>query len=288
MSRDHIGQKIAFSIVYDEDQRYADYVVYKVKPGDTVKKVCTARKVPRMAEEVARLNRVANVNSVLRHKRRRHKTGPKKGKLIVYAHDRKTIRLPGTMRQSQRFEVYADFSGRAPRVEAGYARIEAVDRPGRTGISHFTGYDPVRMSIPVTFQAWERPDDRDAAGPNALEDRMDLLERMAGRGDFHGAGRGTPALIDISVFDNDQHHVWLIPKNYQWTSDNDDAPLWRIVELDWDESPIRNTRGNRMRQDVTVTVEAYTHVATVPRSVVKRVKGKKLKAKKHAARAGRR
>jgi hypothetical protein len=287
MSSDRIGQKIAFSIVYDEDQKYSDYIVYKLKPGDTVAKVCTARKVPRMAAQVARLNQVANVNSVLRHRRKRYRSGPKKGRLIKYPHDRKTIRLPGTMKLSDRFEAYGDFSGRAPRVEAGYAKIEPVDRPGRTGISHFTGYDPVRMTIPLTFDAWRRTGDRDDPGPNALEDRMDLLERMAGRGDFHGAARGTPALLDISVFDNDHHHVWLIPKNYQWTSDNDDAPLWRIVALDWDENPIRNTRGNRMRQDVTVTVEAYTHVATVPRSVVKRTKGKKVNANKNKTTASR-
>jgi hypothetical protein len=68
--------------------------------------------------------------------------------------------------------------------------------------------------------------------------------------------------------------VWLIPQNYQWTSINDSAPLWRVVEIDWDDSPLRNSAGNRMRQDVTVTVEAYTSVTTVARSVVRRTKGK--------------
>jgi hypothetical protein len=279
MSSDHLGQKIAFSIVYDEDQKYTDYVVYKTKVNDTVKKICAARKVPRMADEVARLNKIANTNSVLRHPR---KKSARTHKWIKYPKDRKTIKLPGTMRQSERFEAHADFGGRAPRIEAGYAKIEPVDRPGRTGISHFTGFDPSRMSIPLTFDAWGAAADRGDPRPNNIEDRMDLLERMAGRGDFHGAARGTPALIDISVFDNDKHHVWLIPKNYQWTSDNDDAPLWRIVDLDWDDSPLRNTRGNRLRQNVVVTVEAYTTVTTVPRSVVKRTKGqgKKLTGKK--------
>jgi hypothetical protein len=269
VSRDRIGQKIAFSIIYDEDQKYTDYVPYTVRVGDTVHKICAARHVPRMASEVARLNRIANINSVLRHRRKKNR----KGHWIKHPHDRKTIRLPGTMRRGNSFEAYADFGGRAPRIEAGYAKIEPVERPGRTGISHFTGYDPIRMSVPLTFFAWESPNEH-SGRPGAIEDRMDLLERMAGRGDFHGASRGTPALIDVSVLDNDNQHVWLIPQNYQWTSINDSAPLWRVVEIDWDDSPLRNSAGNRMRQDVTVTVEAYTSVTTVARSVVRRTKGK--------------
>jgi hypothetical protein len=284
MARGRYGQQIDFAIVYDEDKRYNDFIFQTVKVGDTVRSILGARNRPDMAQEVAHLNKIASVKTVLRHRRKKN---PKTGKWIRYPRDRKKIRLPGTLRKSQTLSAYADFGGRAPTIVEGYAKIAPVDRPGRTGISHFTGYDPIRMRLPLTFFALRRPEDEDSPGPKNIEADMDRLERMAGRGDFRGASVGTPALIGISTDNNRGEPVWLIPQNYQWTSSNDTVPLWRIVELDWDDSPLRNNQGYRMRQDVTVTVEAYTAVATVARSVTIRKKGAKKK-KKATKKSGRR
>jgi hypothetical protein len=262
------GQAITFAIVYDEDQKYANYRWIKTKPGDTIRKIVGGLGRGDQAKEVARLNRVAKPTTILRHPPKRDKHGKK----IRYRNDRKRIRLPGTLRPDQRFNVYADFGGRAPRVSVGYAKIEPIDRPGRTGVSHFTGYDPVRMTLPVTFDAWESPNEG-SGRPSQIEEDMALLERMGGRGDFHGASIGSPPLITVSTRDNNGKIIWLIPSNYQWSSDNDTVPLWRVVDIDWDESPLRNNAGNRMRQDVTVTVEAYTSVKSVARSLAKRKRG---------------
>jgi hypothetical protein len=270
MARGPLGQKISFAIAYDEDQKYTDYVRQTTKIGDSIRSIVGARGRPEMAAEVARLNKVANPNSVLRHKHHKNK----KGKWVRYPHDLKTVRLPGTMRKTQLLEVYAHFDGRSPRVEAGYAKIEPVDRPGRSGVSHFTGYDPIRMSLPITFDAWRQVNDRNSPGPGKLEEDIDRLERMAGRGDFKGSARGSPPLLRISTLDDKGVPLWLIPQNYQWSSENDTAPLWRIADIDWDDSPVRNTLGNRMRQHATVTVETYATVSAVPRSVVKRVQNK--------------
>jgi hypothetical protein len=271
MPKGRLGQYITFAIVYDEDRKYSDFIQVPIHTGATVRKILAARGRPDMMLEVARLNKIASPSTVLRHKPVR--------KRDFYKHH-KRLRLPGKLRASQAFDVYADFGGSSPRIVAGYAKLEVIDRPGRTGISHFTGYDPSRMVLPITFDAY-------TAGSNELlEARCDLLERMAGRGDFHGAAIGSPALLRISTRDNNGNPVWLIPQNYQWSSDNDSAPLWRIADIDWDESPLRDNAGNRTRQHAVVTVEAYTHVAGVPRSVTKRKKtqGKKKKPSKPKAR----
>jgi hypothetical protein len=275
MASGSLGQQIDFAIVYDEDRKYTDYLKVTTKPGDSIRKIVGARNRPDMAQEVARLNKVANVNTIIRHQ---HTRNPRTKRWRTYPHDLMTVRLPGTMRKAQGMSAYADFGGRAPRITAGYAKIESVDRPGRTAISHFTGYDPVRMTLPLTFYAWrpvgQRLDDDKTRGTASIDGDMDLLERMAGRGDFRGAATGTPPLLRISTLDSNGQVVWLIPQNYQWSTENDVAPLWRIADIDWDESPLRNTQGYRMRQDVTVTVEAYTTVTAVARSVVVRKRGR--------------
>jgi hypothetical protein len=272
--RGPLGQKITFQIRYDEDHKYKDYIKVPTQIGDTVRQIVARRGAPDLAKEVARLNKIANADTVLRH-------APKKdhkGKPIRHPNDRKSIRLPGTLRASQALHAYADFGGRAPRIEGGYAKLETVDRPGRAGLSHFVGYDPARMTIPLTFDAWESPSAFSGA-PAELDEDMDQLERMAGRGDFSGTAKGSPPLLRISTLNNDGRPCWLIPQNWQWSTSNDAAPLWRIADIDWDEAPYRNGAGHRLRQDCTVTVEAYTPVAKA-RSSSKRNKDKGAKGGK--------
>jgi hypothetical protein len=278
-----LGQTVIFSIEVDEDRRYPEYGRVAVRVGDTVAKIVGKRLGhPNLVDQVATLNHVSSSRQILRHspnKRSKYYASAK-----TRRHDRTVLHLPGTLNAAKSeggtFEVYASLDGAAPTITGGYAKLEVQDRPGRTGISHFVGYDPSEMEIPITFDRVTP-----AGEGEGLEDDMWALERMAGRGSFHGASTGPPPVIRISTLDksNPKKRVPLIPSNYQWSDDNEHAPIWRISGIDWDRNPIRNKAGNRIRQQATVTVQAYTRTSTVARSVVKRTQSSRSKKaqKKH-------
>jgi hypothetical protein len=155
-------------------------------------------------------------------------------------HDKHRIKVPAQMRASERFHVLAGDD--PPRIVEGYAQFDTVDRPQRT---------------------------------STLERDIALLERMAGRGNFAGAAVGPPPVIRLSVTDNSGKIVPLIPVNYQWSSDNAHAPVWRITAIDWDTHPERNTYGNRIRQKATVTVKQHMVSKAATRSATARNRSKK-------------
>lgn len=151
------------------------------------------------------------------------------------------------------FDVKAGDS--APVVKEGYAKYESVDRPMRTGLTLFTGYDPITMDVPITFEAFSSRRGLD------LERDIALLERMAGRGIFKGAGTGFPGYVNVSTTDNRGNVVPLIPRSLQAHPTNPNPPKWVVSELAWDEEPLRNREGNRLRQKATVTLMQYVQVA---------------------------
>lgn len=256
MPKSTLGQLITFAVEADADQRYREFIWVDVRPGDTVKKIAARRGHPEDARRIARLNKIRSVTKVLRHKPKR------KG-------DKMRIRVPGTLRRADTFSVLA--GEQPPRVVRGYQKIEVIDRPQRTGLTHFTGYDPVAMEVPIQF---EQMLGRDSAG---VEERIEILERMAGRGNFRGASVGPAPIIRISVTNNTGGIVPLIPPNFQWSKQNPHAPQWRISDISWDEDPIRDGSGKRLRQAAVVTVEEYTKLSLEVKSVVKRNKNKKKK-----------
>lgn len=254
MPRATLGQLITFAIEQDPDRRAPEYIWVRTKVGDTVQKIAQRRGHPEEARTIARLNKIRSVTKVLLHK-------PKRAK------DKTRIRVPGTLRRADVFHVLA--GTQPPRIVGGYQKLEILDRPGRTGLTHFTGYDPITMEVPIQF---EQVRGRDGKG---VEERIAMLERMAGRGNFKGASAGSAAVIRLSTTDNSEHIVPLLPSNYQWSKQNPSAPLWRISDIEWDESPLRDDDGNRLRQAAVVTVMQHTPLSLEVKSVTQRRKNRK-------------
>lgn len=259
MPSNQLGQMITFSVELDEDQRRTGYIWVNVNLNDTVRKIAARRGHPEEAQTIAKLNKIRSTKAVLRHRPFRKKR------------DHRRIRVPGQLRQADVFHVLAGAG--APTVTAGYAKIDVIDRPERTGLTRFVGYDPITMTIPIRF---DRATGRE---PNEIERDIDLLERMAGRGNLPGAAVGPPAVIRLSTTNNLGQMVALIPDNYQWSTQNPSAPLWRVTNIEWDEEPLRNQYGNRTRQLATVTVQQHTKLSFAVRSAAKRSKDKKKTSK---------
>lgn len=252
MPRNSVGQLITFAVEVDGDQRYQSYIWIDLKKGDTVQKVASRRGHPEQAREIADLNGIRSVRSVL---------------------SRKRLRVPGTLRQADAFHVLA--GDEPPRVMDGYAKMEVIDRPGRVGLNQFTGYNPVSLEVPIQFESL-------VSGQGyAVEQAIELLERMAGRGHFAGAAIGPPPIIRVSVTDNGGNVVPLVPNNYQWSSQNPSAPLWRVGDIEWSSGALRNSVGNRIRQGAIVTLVQHTRTSLAVRSATQRAKTKKkAKARK--------
>ncbi len=151
------------------------------------------------------------------------------------------------------FDVMGDDMA-PPVITDGYAILQVVARPGMVGIAQFMGYNPLAMDVPIRFEATDK---RDGSG---VENDIATLERMAGRGNFQGAGRSAPPVIRLSTTDNAGNVVPLIPLNYQWNAQNAGAPLWRIESIKWDSKPWRNHLGRRIRQTAVVTMWEYTPI----------------------------
>jgi hypothetical protein len=261
MPKNAFGQLITFAIETDADQKFSAYQWVNVKKGDTIQKIASRRGHPDKAEMIAELNNIRSVRAKF--------TG--RGK--------KRILIPGTMRQADRFSVLAGDT--PPSITGGYPKIEIIDRPSRTGLSQFVGYDPITMEVPIRFEApFDRSGERSGAD---IEDDIERLERMAGRGNFKGAAVGPPAIIRISTTNNDGRLVPLIPRNYQWSRQNPNAPTWRIAGIEWDDQALRNDSGNRIRQLATVTAQQHTSANLGSRSVTER---SKQKAKKELEQLG--
>lgn len=252
MPESTLGQLITFGTEQDPDRRHPEFIRIRVLVGDTIRKIAARRGHPEDARTIARLNKIRSITKVLHHKPRR-------------AGDKLHIRVPGTLRRSEAFHVLA--GAQPPRIIGGYQKLEILDRPGRTGLTHFTGYDPITMEVPIQFEQFKGGDGE------GVEQRIALLERMAGRGNFKGASAGAAAIIRLSTTDNAGAIVPLLPPNYQWSPQNPAAPQWRIANIEWDEDPLRDDDGNRVRQAAVVTVQQHTHLSLEVRSVARRHKG---------------
>jgi hypothetical protein len=251
MPRSRLGQLITFAIEADDDKRSSGYIWITLQKGDTVAKVASRRGHPDDARAIADLNGIRSVRTVLTRKR---------------------LRVPASAAKSESFHALA--GDQAPLIADGYAKFEIVDRPERVGLSHFTGYSPTAMDVAIVF-------DNVLSGEGVnIEQDIRLLERMAGRGAFAGSAVGPPPVIRVSSTNGNGDVVPLIPSNYQWSSQNPTAPLWRISGLDWDAEPLRNNSGNRIRQKVTVNLQQHTSLSLASRSVTVRAKSKKKKKAK--------
>jgi hypothetical protein len=293
-----VGQLITFAIEKDEDQRFRRWIWVDLKTGDTVARLAARRGHPEDVSQIKKQNGIRSASKVLLHHPRR------KG-------DRTKLRVPGELRASASFDVLA--GDQPPRIIDGYAKFSVEDRPERVGLTRFDGYNPMVMEVPVRFEAGAMaskhlglPSMHGAhisggttfvmhpsvtlagrakpKGPqplvstlrtgNEVERDCLLLERMAGRGNFHGAAVGQPPVIRVSTTNASGLVIPLIPENYQWSRANPAAHLWRVAGIEWDSDPWRDGRGQRIRQLATVTLQQHTRVALATRSVTHRRRGK--------------
>lgn len=169
---------------------------------------------------------------------------------------------------TREFTAYAD--AEAPTVEGGYGKWQVIDRPLRTGLTTFKGYDPVSLTLPILFIAqnthgsWNTDD---TAGLK-LETDIEALEWMGGRGVKSASGVGPTPLVYPSAVDEGGRSVGLIPFNYQPTSpsvpaglQNPSPPAYVVSDIAWDKNPVRNAHGYRVRQAVVVTVTEHVQSA---------------------------
>lgn len=115
---------------------------------------------------------------------------------------------------------------------------QVIDRPGRTGITYWSGHQPMAYDIELFF---DDPDEK------SVEDALETLEGMAGRGTKrHGT---EPPLLKVDT-------SGLMPHDFHSDPDT------RWVINGWDEAngeddPLVNDHGNRYRQTVTVTLMQF-------------------------------
>lgn len=246
-----LGQQITFASEIDPDQKYTSYVWVRARHGDTIRMIAARRGHPETARDIAALNNIRSITMKLKQHR--------------------LLRLPGTLVPTLSFNALA--GDEPPTVKDGYAVFSTVNRPGRTGITRFDGYNPIALDVPIRFEGWGDQDDG-----SFIEDQIEVLERMAGRGQYHGSGSGPPAVVRVSVTDGSGRIVPLVPTTYQWTPQNPTAPLWRIAGVAWGknswsgQSALRSPGGYRLRQDATVTIQQYTPIILAARSAAARAK----------------
>ena len=166
---------VTFASIIDPDFACTSRIVVRVtKHERTIYRICANRGHPDRANEVAQINHVRD----------------------VYKSARRARDHPaGISRATFNFDVFFQ-DGKRAAIKDGYAMFETVDRYNEKGITHFTGYNPMAMDIPVHFEGYTR----DLGAGAAIEGDIRALERMAGRGSgYPGAAHGPPAIIRVTV-----------------------------------------------------------------------------------------
>lgn len=150
-----------------------------------------------------------------------------------------------------------------PKITDGYAKWNVVDRPLRRGLTIFQGYSPAVMQCEVRFGTWpndlscwpQKDGDMGAGGrrPIDVEKDISLMEAWAGS----SLTSGVPSFVQVVAYRQDSStavQTNLIPSRYH--TQNGKPFVWIITGMDWGEST-RNADGDRIRQDVTVTLTNY-------------------------------
>jgi hypothetical protein len=261
-----LGQQITFAAELDPDENYSKFVIVKARRNDTVRKIAARRGHPEMAHEILLLNKGKKLLPVTRSHGKIVKHQPGLRSITQKLREHASLRLPGTLKRGDSFSVTA--GDNRPKITGGYAKYDTVDVPGRIGLNRFDGYDPLTIDIPVQFEGYADDD-----GPT-VEASIRKLERMAGRGTYPGAAFGPPAVVRVSVTDNTGNIVPLVPTSYQWTPRNENAPLYRITGISWDDGSLSDRTGQRVRQTATVTVTQYTPLIIHERSAARRAQSR--------------
>jgi hypothetical protein len=84
----------------------------------------------------------------------------------------------------------------------------------------------------------------------------------------HGLNTGAPPIVYASTYDLAGNTTGLIPFEWQ-TANTNNVPQqfrndflrpWFVQTLAWDQNPLRNSSGLRIKQDVTVTLVEYEDI----------------------------
>lgn len=170
-------------------------------------------------------------------------------------------------------------------VTGGYAKINTIEVPMRTGLTVFAGFDPVTATLPVLLDRFGvNPQGEESGTELAVEKSVQMLEWMGGRGlplSFSGHTKKAaapanerPPEVELTSNAPNGNPTRLIPFGFQYNANNPTPPRWMITGLNWGES-IRDKTGNRQRQRVTVTfTQSVTNPVVEEYSAVETAKGK--------------
>jgi LysM repeat protein len=138
----------------------------------------------------------------------------------------------------RRLVVELAFGEGSPKIASGYGKWTIIERWRRRAITEWNGTEPLRLWIPITFEAWK-------SGKGAeLERDITTLERMAGIADADpDAPLSPPATL---IVDSDG----FIPHDVR----SDRTRRWVIENLEWADDSLRNDAGNRVRQPAALTL----------------------------------
>jgi hypothetical protein len=159
----------------------------------------------------------------------------------------------------------------APTLTDGWAQIQMINRARHVAFTLATGYNPIAMDIPMRFDAT-------ITGLTAAQVERDnqVLLWLAGRGKLYAngshPGQGTPPIVQITSFDSHGRATNLIPADFHSDAPND--LRWLISRLQYDPNPMRNAQGDRIRQDVVVSVVEYVAAPGAPASPRQRQKAR--------------
>ncbi len=230
------GQLLTFASHIEPDQRYAEFTYVTVYKGETIQQLAGRLGRPESVNEILSLNKNVKLdnNHYLRSALSKLKQNQK-------------IKVPGTMGPPDSFSVLC--GDNRPIIKNGYAKYDTVNRPGRVGVNRFLGYDPIEIDCDVLFEAWLSQDG------TGIEEAIRKLERMAGRGNYEGAADGPPAVVAVTATSVGGVVVPLLGPNYQWSTSNPSAPLYRIAGIAWKGGDLSDANGRRIRAAATITIK---------------------------------
>lgn len=129
-------------------------------------------------------------------------------------------------------DVIVKLDGEPALIEDGDPRYEVIPRPGRKAVTHYTGHDPLRQTIPVLFDGWPG---------RSVEPAITKLERLQRR----AKGADAPPVIYLTGAVRRTDLRWVIER-IEWTRD-------KVI--------VEPSAGFRYRQSGVVTL--LEHVADV-------------------------
>jgi hypothetical protein len=173
---------------------------------------------------------------------------------------------PGTMHQ-----ISVMCGDDPPTIKGGYAKWTTVDRPLRTGVTLFQGYDPVTMDVSLRFGTWTKAGwdtglSKESTAGSDTEEAIGWLEWMAGA-HFNA---GASPFVYVNTYANAGGTTNLVPSGYQETvgvgASVSDTKRWPWVitgGITWGKS-LRDKNGDRVYQECTFTCMNYLSFSQPP------------------------